>query len=239
MKVKIVWSKGSTVCTIAFHTVQWTEGWFWSTHIHAPLEHSPVKAEHFVTKISLRPHPRPSLTTNSIISVADILFKVLFSPELNISDIAPGKYYGYRSSWKHVSTISMSGTILSGDGWFGKWPSKGLPCCYRLLFLKKLFIHIHKFLFSCTHCLKWFYDAILTGSPHLLGNYFDVPHDMHIARPPVHTLGAGIGLSTSRSHFGERSFHIREKFCLWFDPSDQVTGAELKSPPFSAAWPGH
>ena len=104
---------------------------------------------------------------------------------------------------------------------------------------KKKFMHFHKFLSSCTHCLKWFYDAILTGSPHLLGNYFEVPHDMHIARPPVHTLGAGIGLSTSRSHFGERSFHIREKFCLWFDPSDQVTGVELKSPPFLGAWPGH
>ena len=59
MKFKKVWSKGSAVCTIAFHTVQWTEGWFWSMHMRVPLEHSPVKAEHFVTKTSLRPHPRP------------------------------------------------------------------------------------------------------------------------------------------------------------------------------------
>ena len=50
---------------------------------------------------------------------------------------------------------------------------------------------------------------------------------MHTARPP-----------TSSSDFGERSFHVREKACLWFEPSVQVTGVELKSPPFYSglAW---
>ena len=64
----------------------------------------------------------------------------------------------------------------------------------------------------------------MTGSPHLLGNYFEVPRDMHTARPPVHTPGAGTEQATSSSDFGERSFHVRR---LAFDLTPASKSQEL------------
>ena len=127
----------------------------------------------------------------------------------------------------------MSGTILSGDGWLGKWPSNGLFCWNKVCVFFFL-MHVHKFLFSCTQCLKWFYDAILRGSPHLLGNSIEVPCDMHTARPPAHTLVLGLSRQPAAAIWWE-IISCQEKACVWFDPSVQVTGVELKSPPFCSA----
>ena len=98
-------------------------------------------------------------------------------------------------------------------------------------------MHFHKFLFSCTHYQKWFYDAILRGSPHLLGNSIEVPCDMHTAQPPAHTLVLGLSRQPAAAIWWE-IISCQEKACVWFDPSVRVTGVELKSPPFCSglAW---
>lgn len=75
--------------------------------------------------------------------------------------------------------------------------------------------------------LRCYFDST---SSSLLGNYFEVPRDMHTARPPVHTPGAGTEQATSSSLFGERSFYVQEKACLWFAPSFQVKELSWKSP---------
>ena len=113
--------------------------------------------------------------------------------------------------------------------------SKVFSAGTRFLFLFLFFfMHFHKYLFSCTHYLKWFYDAILRGSPHLLGNSFEVPCDMHTARPPAHTLVLGLSRQPAAAIWWE-IISCQEKACVWFDPSVQVTGVELKSPPFCSA----
>ena len=61
----------------------------------------------------------------------------------------------------------------------------------------------------------------MTGSPHLLGYYFEVLCDMDTARPSVHTLGAGTEQATSSSDFGERSFHVRRRLAFDLTPASK------------------
>ena len=57
---------------------------------------------------------------------------------------------------------------------------------------------------------------------------------MHTARPPGHTLVLGLSRQPAAAIWWE-IISCQEKAWLWFDPSVQVTGVELKSPPFCSA----
>ena len=57
---------------------------------------------------------------------------------------------------------------------------------------------------------------------------------MHTARPPGHTLVLGLSRQPAAAIWWE-IISCQEKACLWFDPRVQVTGVELKSPPFCSA----
>ena len=125
----------------------------------------------------------------------------------------------------------MSGTILSGDGWFGKWPSKGLFCWYKNFFFLCTFINF----FSRAHII-WNDFMLLFWEEVLISE--EIPLRSHVICTQhglLLTHWCWDWAGNQQQQFGERSFHVRRRLFFDLTPASKSQELNWKVPLFCSA----